>query len=453
MTSVVVVSCPVARASGPLVWSHPKSRGTGPLLGLACPSTALCVGVNRSGDVLSSTNPFGRSPAWRIAHVDVGNSVSCPSAALCVAVGADGSVASSTHPTEGASAWTVGVVDDDSAQRIALEGVSCPSVALCVAVDSVGDAVTSTDPSAGSATWTVTHVDNYECYHYMGGPSCQQELTGVACPSTSLCAAVDFSGNVLETTNPPSWSPSPAGTSGTNHFYTVACPSRKLCATVDGYNGDVITWDPASPSNLTYTSLAPASLFDIWCGSTVCLAAGGTPSGANGLWASANPGGPHSWSLSQTDPAGITSAACPSPAVCITGDSTGHVLLATAIAPLRTALAQLAPNGRRARIHALLKNRGYPSSFNAPTSGSLVIQWYLPAPRRARGRQKGKALLVATAKTHFGRPGKAKLKVNLTGEGRTLLIEAKHLKLRAKSAFTPAGASSIAYERTLVLNS
>src|SRR5204862_3926771 len=76
-----------------------------------------------------------------------------------------------------------------------LTGVSCPSSSLCVAVDDAGNAVTSRNPSSGlAAAWIVTAIDtaNNEGIR----------LNAVSCPTGSFCAAVDASGNLLTTTRP-----------------------------------------------------------------------------------------------------------------------------------------------------------------------------------------------------------------------------------------------------------
>ncbi len=77
-----------------------------------------------------------------------------------------------------------------------LNGVSCPSASLCVAVDWSGDVVTSTDPTAATPTWTIINVDGR--YH---------QLLGVSCPSTSLCVAGDGGGNVVTSTDPSAATP------------------------------------------------------------------------------------------------------------------------------------------------------------------------------------------------------------------------------------------------------
>jgi hypothetical protein len=89
------------------------------------------------------------------------NGVSCPSSGLCVAVDGSGNVVTSSNPTGGAAAWTVTNVDGTNI----LKGVSCPSSGLCVAVDEGGNVVTGT----ASATTTLTSVASSSNPSTVGG--------------------------------------------------------------------------------------------------------------------------------------------------------------------------------------------------------------------------------------------------------------------------------------------
>lgn len=196
---------------------------TGALEGVSCPSVVLCVAVDNAGEVLTTTDPEAGATGWKPADIDGARAltgISCPSASLCVGVDSGGNVLTSTDPAGGQDAWTIAHVDDASnsaAQVSGLTGVSCPSVSLCVAVDGGGDVVTSTAPVGGAGGWTVFHADNgieFECYHYGGsGPSCQPVLVGVSCASGSLCVAVDDAGNVISSTAPGSGSSAWGGAS------------------------------------------------------------------------------------------------------------------------------------------------------------------------------------------------------------------------------------------------
>ena len=203
----------VRNSAGPLLWTAPAGVDSSPIDAIACPSTRLCVAVDRGGRVLWSTNPAGGSHSWLAARVDGGNELtglSCPSTGLCVAVDGAGNVITSSDPTGGPTDWTVAKIDSsptqnntDTAGPVLLRGVSCPSTGLCVAVDGAGNALESTNPTGGAAAWTITHADTNRRYGCGGsGLTCQPPLVGVSCPSTALCAAVDFSGNILTTQSP-----------------------------------------------------------------------------------------------------------------------------------------------------------------------------------------------------------------------------------------------------------
>jgi hypothetical protein len=69
--------------------------------------------------------------------------------------------------------------------RNSFSGVSCPTSTFCVAVDNVGNVITSSNPTGGKADWKVTKVDG------------RNYLYGVSCPSTTFCVAIDGIGNVI----------------------------------------------------------------------------------------------------------------------------------------------------------------------------------------------------------------------------------------------------------------
>jgi hypothetical protein len=166
-----------------------KADTTG-INGISCPSVTLCVAVDNTGHVLTSTNPTGGASAWTLADVDGTKNdlytISCPSTSLCVAVDLEGDVVTSTNPTGGASTWTAADVDGSNS----FLGVSCPTASLCVATDAAGNVVTSTNPTGGPSAWTVANVDG------------TNPLNGISCPSVSLCVAVDKPGDVVTSTNP-----------------------------------------------------------------------------------------------------------------------------------------------------------------------------------------------------------------------------------------------------------
>ncbi|MGH2873318.1 MAG: hypothetical protein ACRDL5_12770 [Solirubrobacteraceae bacterium] len=101
--SIVVSTTPLAPASWTSAVIDPGSE----LAALSCPSSTLCVAVDRAGDVLTSLRPTGGAGSWTSAPVDAASGLvdlSCPSVQLCVAVGG-GDVAFSTNPAAGGRSW------------------------------------------------------------------------------------------------------------------------------------------------------------------------------------------------------------------------------------------------------------------------------------------------------------------------------------------------------------
>jgi WD40 repeat protein len=88
-------------------------------------------------------------------------------------------------------------------------------------------------------------------------------------------------------------------------------------------------------------------------------------------------------------------------------------------------LKALVPSGRKARIRAMLRNRGYRSPFNAPDAGQLVIGWYL-VPGGA---------LLARASVTFSTAQTAVVKISLTTRGHQLLNGASRLRVTGKASF------------------
>jgi hypothetical protein len=112
-----------------------------------------------------------------------------------------------------------------------LSGLSCPSTTLCVGVGSYGSLETSTNPSVPSG-WNGATIDS-------------GALESVSCPSTSFCAAVASAGDLLTSTNPTggaeAWNPvsNLLGNPQTG-LGGISCPTVSLCVAVNG-NSDIFT--------------------------------------------------------------------------------------------------------------------------------------------------------------------------------------------------------------------
>ena len=213
---------------------------------------------------------------------------------------------------------------------VSLSGVSCPSVSLCVAVDDAGDVVTSTAPTSG-ARWTIAHVDR--------GHGWQPTLDGVSCPSASLCVAVDDAGDAVTSTAP---------TAGKGHWQIapvdrdhgpldgVSCPSVSLCVAVDDA-GDVLTsTDPTggpgywSRTHVEDPSGSDDQLDGVSCPSvTLCVAV----NFQRQVLTSTNPtGGAAAWRVTPVpggDGLPLDSISCSSPSLCVATGQDGGLAITT----------------------------------------------------------------------------------------------------------------------------
>ena len=218
------------------------------LTGVSCPTVDLCVAVDGNGNVVTSNKPTGAATDWIVSHVDANflSAVSCPSSSRCVALDIVGNVVTSTNPTGGSGAWSVAHVDGSSCvvtetgAPCYLSSVSCPGVDLCVAVDESGNVVTSTKPTGGAAAWKVTNLNNGGLYDPYSLHS------GVSCPTNRFCVGVgndsEARGFEISSTDPTGGSNAWTRTIhiGGSILNSVYCPSSNLCVAVS-YWGDVVT--------------------------------------------------------------------------------------------------------------------------------------------------------------------------------------------------------------------
>ena len=261
--------------------------------GVTCASTKLCIAFPSSnGEILISTDPLGGSAAWvptTVPNISI-SSVACPEVALCAAVGGS-SAAVSRDPGATGSQWRVtpnldhtvvydcgkyGPQDCSSS----LDTISCPSTSFCAAMDDQGGVLTG-DPSSND--WGSTsgegnggEIDGFACssrsvcltecavgsgtgadcpgHVYDAGVICGTEncttvsptqLSGIWCPSDSLCYAGSEPGALYVSRDPGGgyWSrvypSSPTGVP----FNGLACPSSSSCYAV-GDNGDLYAGSP-----------------------------------------------------------------------------------------------------------------------------------------------------------------------------------------------------------------
>jgi hypothetical protein len=317
-------------SSGFAAWRQtirPVSRS---ITALSCPSEALCVADDASGNVLSSTDPTGGANAWSLAALATTPSiqgVACPSVSLCVAVGANADGASdvltTTDPTGGTTAWTATRPPQDDYYY----AISCPSTSLCVAggrrAGADGGAATiftSTEPTSGANAWI--RADVAAGFETVGS---------VSCPSASLCVAMGDTGDIFASTDPT------GGTSGWTRTTIgqgfvqrdVACPSASLCVAVDN-NSILSSTDPTGGASAwTEATVDPGyGLGAVSCPSVSLCVAG--DSNGNILTSTDPTGGASAWTKAPIDPGhNLGAVSCPSVSLCVAGDSNGNVLTST----------------------------------------------------------------------------------------------------------------------------
>jgi hypothetical protein len=191
----------------------------------------------------------------------------------------------------------------------ALTGMACPSSSLCVAVDSRGETISSVDPGEASANWDAKPVDPNTICNESGGECSAAPLVAVSCPTVLFCAAVDEAGYVL-------WSTEPTGGAGSWHstrialpykrgsFYLrgISCPSQSLCVALGTVGSVIVSTDPTGGP-------------DSWHAMTVDTVA--CPAGSR-----CNIDGSGPLPL-------MTALACASVSLCVAGDFNGSVVVAT----------------------------------------------------------------------------------------------------------------------------
>jgi len=237
-----------------------------------------------------------------------------------------------------------------------IDGLACPTASLCVAVDRAGSVLWSTDPAGGPRRWRLADVDG------------ANELTGVSCPSAGLCVAVDAAGDVITSQEPAggasAWATARIDASTTENntdnagavlIRGVSCPSTALCVGVDAAGNAVVSTDPTGGA-AAWTTIHVDTNSSYHCGGA-------------GL-------------ACQPPLVGIS---CPSVARCVAVDFSGNVLSTTtptAVAPWASAPTD------RGRLSSLWGVSCPVSGFCATVDGTAgrVITFNSAAPGAQRSR-------------------------------------------------------------------
>jgi photosystem II stability/assembly factor-like uncharacterized protein len=366
------VAAACAHADSSFLWSAPAAISPAEtyISGVSCLSTPLCVAVDDTGNVLTSTSPTQEASSWRLTHVTgvAPDAVSCVAPQFCVAVDHAGSVFSSTNAAAEPPTWTVAQNVDPTG---GISAVSCVSTSFCVAVDYHGNVLSSTSPTGGPSAWTATKVDRNP-----RSPGGANAMYGVSCPSTSLCIAVDSAGNVLVSTNPAAATPvwTVRNVEGNVTIYGVSCPSASLCVAADGGGNVLTSTDPTSESASAWLvdyRVDTHQLYGVSCVlPSTCVA---VDAAGNVVTSTAPTKGGSAWTVASVD--GIrnqlNSVSCASPQRCTAVDSAGNVIVGNP-APPRTPSAEPGAGPRPAGPGAPGGGAPAPRATNLTVAGWIV---------------------------------------------------------------------------------
>ena len=331
--SATTTSAVVGTTDGGTTWVNlPLPTGATSLSTVDCgsPSTCVVLGATSSGAGAWATTDGGQQ--WTTATVPSGVTslagVSCPTSTTCVAVGATGSGPTVVTTTDSGASWTKQTMLAGIPAGAALAAVACTSASTCTVGGSVFDPSTGVGTpvldatSDGGADWTSEPV-----------PAGVTGVTGLSCPSATVCQAVGTSSrsgsNLIEpavlgtSDGGATWAtetlPVSMGTS-----ITVSCGGVGTCELAGVDNGvspgwgvllgtadDGATWAtqpmPVGVDGLRAVSCASA---------TACTAIGYTGNdGATSVVASSDGGETWQW-VAAIPNATLTGLSCPSASVC-----------------------------------------------------------------------------------------------------------------------------------------
>jgi len=376
-------------ATPALGFTAPQSIDAYHVTAVACASTSFCAAVDLDGRFTYTTNPTATSPIWS-TPVDVDGTsllfgISCPSSSICVAVDINGDAVYLLNPT-GTLKTYVQSVDTDWQ----LAAISCPSTGTCVAVDKGGNAeVTTALASCNTTTCAPAWTEETKIDATQASATPPSELTGIDCPTTTLCVATDYIGDTMIASNPETtpWKTT-ASVSGANALTGVGCDAALACIAIDsGGDGEVDdSLTASSPSWSAPQTIVPSGASAISCvaaSTALCAVADGDgdiatttdPTAATPSW------------TSQTvdDGQGLSAIACPSVGSCVAGDQSGNAVvgygdfLAVSLPGAGTGSVSGTGAGAAGSCPSLC-NTGYPSTTSvtlteSAAGGSIFTGW------------------------------------------------------------------------------
>ncbi len=245
-----------------------------------------------------------------------------------------------TAGSASASTWTGHPLGGEAA-KVTMFGMSCPTSSMCVAVGGNNTIASSSDPGGA---WNVVYAGE-GALPTSGGIFPGRQIRGVSCPSPQLCVAVSFEGLIYTATEPTgsaaAWSVADLDGSGpSTHLYGVSCPSPSFCAAAAGKGKIVTSTDPTGEAAAWSTTQLeqPLELRGISCASpSFCVAVGDDgedirpgPTDNGEIVSSTNPLGGVWGRVSMPGAQGpLYGVSCPSPALCVSGNLLGNLVLST----------------------------------------------------------------------------------------------------------------------------
>jgi len=208
-----------------------------------------CLLIDQSGNVYQISFQTGTLSATKLASFpSVGFSAAgcSDSTPGCVLVSSGGYSVFCSASTAGFSGCSTPTLIDSNA---GLDSVSCSS-SICIAVDSSGEYLSSTN---GTNWTTVTQLT----------ASSSIALNAISCSSTS-CMAIDQDGNAYLYQN-GSFSPAGLADPGNTEPSSISCPTASFCMVVDRA-GQAITWSAIAPG--VFYGEAPVRIVDTRTGAT-----------------------------------------------------------------------------------------------------------------------------------------------------------------------------------------
>jgi hypothetical protein len=199
---------------------------------------------------------------------------------------------------------------------IPITGISCPTASLCVVVDLNGNALTTATPNR-PRSWRRFLIDG------------RAPLDAVSCSSPTFCAAVDTDGDVVTSTDPTAGSAAwtitqirPeftfAGSPVSVPLTAISCPSSHLCVTGDDFPREIITTTDPGGGPAAWNDrigigrrFSADGLLSVSCSSTRFCATVGD----QGVYATTDPAGSASTKLAIND--SLEAISCGSRRLCL----------------------------------------------------------------------------------------------------------------------------------------